>query len=301
MRKKNLMISLTVLAFTGSAFAQNSSAPPVILDDAPPALDQTGAPLAAPEATPAIATMSPATASDGYAMGSLTLPKGTFQATVPVVLNLAEDQVLKPVYIPLGLSYGVSDELTVFLNHSTPNGSVAAMSGVCLGGKDRGCPKFYNNLNLGAQFSLLKDNGIELSGIGALQFTSLDPMWLKIDLGIGFKYIANPISITISPQFSIGANKRDAGNKEFFSAPVQVAFQASPAFAVFLDSGIFGPTSHFGDLYTIPLGIGAAFLAMPGLNIGAEFLLPRVAKGSVYSGDATDDRVLALFASFSTN
>jgi hypothetical protein len=221
---------------------------------------------------------------------------------VPIVLNLSKDAVLKPVWIPLDLSYGVNDQLTVFLNHSTPNGPVAAMSGVCLGGKDRGCDKFYNNVNLGAQFSLTKSGGIELSGIGALQFRSLDPMHLAIDLGVGFKYVSAPISIKVSPQIGIGATKRSEGNKEELSVPAEVAFQATPELAVFLDTGIGGPTSHFGDFYTVPLGIGAAFAAAPNLNVGAEFMLPMVAKGSAYSGvGAADVRVLGLFASYRMN
>jgi hypothetical protein len=230
---------------------------------------------------------------------SLTLGAGTFQATVPVVLNLSKSAVLKPVWVPLNLSYGVTDQLTVFINHTTPNGALAEDGGVCIGGKDRFCDKFYNNVNVGAQFSFLKDNGIELSGLGALVLPSLDPMRLKIDVGVGFKYVAAPISVKVTPQIAIGANKRSEGNKEEIAVPLEIAFQASPELAVFVDSGIGGPTSHFGDNYVVPVGIGAAFAAMPNLDVGAEFMLPAVVTG-MKGDNATDARYLGVFASYRT-
>jgi hypothetical protein len=298
-----MFLGLALLTLAGSARAQNEAAPPVIPDTAPPALDANGNPVAAPEAAPAPAPVAAPVAA-GYALGSLVLPAGVFQATVPVVLNLSKDAVLKPVWIPLNLSYGVTDKLTVFLNHSTPNGAVAAGSGVCIGGKDRKCDKFYNNLNLGAQFSLLKDNGIELTGIGALQFATLDPMWLKIDLGVGFKYVSAPVSVTVSPQIAIGATKRSDGNKEDLSVPLTVAFQASSQLAIFLDSGIFGPTKDFGKNYMVPVGIGAAFAVQPGLDVGAEFIFPMLVRGSNYKDlgvGGADWRYLGLFVSYRTN
>ena len=305
MRKVSMILGLALFALAGSARAQDEAPAPA----GDPAAAPVGAPAPAAEAAPAPAPVAAAT-SAGYALGSLTLPAGVFQATVPVVLNLSKEAVLKPVWVPLDLSYGVNDQLTVFLNHSTPNGAVAAMSGLCLGGKDRGCTKLngdskiYDNVNLGAQYSLMKSGNIELSGIGALQFRHLDPMYLAIDLGVGFKYVSAPLSIKVSPQIGIGATKRSEGNKEEINVPAEVAFQATPELAIFLDTGIGGPTKDFGKLYTVPVGIGAAFAATPALNVGAELMLPMVVRGSFYKDagiGAADVRILGLFASYRTN
>jgi len=302
MRKVSLLIGLALFALAGSARAQDEApaAAPAGDTAAAPAGDTAAAPAPAPEAAAAPAPApAAAVSSSGYALNSLTLGAGTFQATVPVVLNLSKSLVLKPVWVPLDLSYGVNDQLTVFINHATPNGPMASEGGVCIGGTDRGCTKFYNNLNLGAQFSFLKNNGIELSGLGALQLRSLDPMYLAIDLGVGFKYVAAPISVKITPQIGIGANKRSEGNKEEIAVPLEIAFQATPELAVFVDSGIGGPTSHFSDNYVVPVGIGAAFAAMPNLDVGAEFMLPAVVTG-VKGDNATDARYLGVFASYRT-
>jgi hypothetical protein len=256
---------------------------------------------------------------DEYALRPLTLAAGTFQATVPVVLNLSKNAVLKPVWVPLDLRFGVNDQLELFLSHNVHGTPLAyGGGGVCLGGKDRGywtmlagsCQKsngdaaIYNNLNVGAQFSLSKSGGIELSGIGALEIRDISPDLLAaIDVGVGFKYVGAPISIKAAPQIGIGVTKRSTGNKEFISVPVQLAFQASPQLAAFIDTGIFGPTSHFGNLYSLPVGIGASFLASHGLDVGAEFMLPALVAGSVYTSDAkgANVRTLMVFAAYRTN
>ena len=123
-------------------------------------------------------------------------------------------------------------------------------------------------------------------------------MLFAVDVGVGVKYIAAPVSVKLAPQIGIGVNKRSAlDNKEFVSVPLQIAVQAAPQIAAFLDSGIFGPTSHFGDNYVVPLGIGVDFLAMHGLDVGAEFMLTRLVTGE--KGDkALDARTLMIYGAW---
>jgi hypothetical protein len=309
MRKVSTLVGLTLLALAGSARAQEAAAPAGDIAP-PPAGDAAGAPAA--EAAPAPAAAVAGAYPDEYALRPLTLAAGTFQATVPVVLNLSKNAVLKPVWVPLDLRYGVSDVLEVFVSHNNHGTPLAfGGGGVCLGGKDRGCIKsngdsaFYNNLNIGAQYSLTKSGGIELSGIGALEIREISPDLLAaIDVGVGFKYVGAPVSIKAAPMIGIGVTKRSAdGNKEFISVPVQLAFQASPQLAAFIDTGIFGPTSNFGKLYALPLGIGASFLVSHGLDVGAEFMLPALVGGSDYASDqkGANNRTLMVLAAYRTN
>jgi hypothetical protein len=242
---------------------------------------------------------------DEYALRPLTLAGGTFQATVPVVLNLSKNLVLKPVWIPLDLRYGVNDQLELFVSHTAHGTSQAfGQGGVCLGGTNRGCAKLYNNVNVGGQYSLVKSGGVELSGIVALEFRQLSsPMQLAVDVGVGFKYVGAPISIKVAPMIGIGANKRSEGNKEFLSVPVLFAFQATPQLAIFLDTGIFGPTTKFSDNYFVPVGIGASFLVQHGLDVGAEFMLSDALAGSTTPSDlkGVNLRTLMVFAAYRTN
>jgi hypothetical protein len=298
-----------------AAIAQDEAAPAP--EGAAPAPEAAGpaaapAPAPAPEAAPAAA---PAGYPDEYALRPLTLAAGMFQATLPVVLSLSKKAVLKPVWIPLDLRFGVTNEFEVFVSHTRYGSQQAVGGGLCLGGTGRGCEKFYNNVNVGGQFSFLKNAGVELSGLLALEFRRIsDPMYLAVDVGVGFKYVAAPISVKLAPQIGIGVNKRagsttnlgggvtleSPGNKEVISVPLQIAFQAAPQIAIFLDSGIFGRVSHFGDNYGVPVGIGGSYLAMHGLDVGIEFMLRSALAGSSYSSDTKgiNDRTLTLFASW---
>jgi hypothetical protein len=288
-----MFLGLALLTLAGSARAQNEAAPPVIPDTAPPALDANGNPVAAPEAAPAPAPVPASVGTpDEYVLRPITLAAGEVQIKVPVVINLSKSLVGKPIYVPLEVRYGLTDTLELTLFHDT---------GLCLTGKSKGCEKVYNDVGLGVTASLMKNNGIELAAIGALQLSRIsDPMWAQLDVGVAFKYTGAPLMVMAAPQVEIGLNKRDAGNvKQFIMVPVQAAFQAAPNLAIFLETGIMGPTDHFGDLYTVPVGIGANFLLQHGLDLGAEFILPMVAKGSAYSGvGAADTRAVMVYAAW---
>jgi hypothetical protein len=297
---------LTILAtslLSYGASAQPEGAPPA----APP---PEGAPPAAPApegAAPAEAAPAPAAAAapagDDYVSRGLTLSAGTLQVTLPVVLNLSKDAVLKPVYIPLDLRFGVTNELTVFVSHSMMGMSPGFMGGgVCLGGKDRGCAKFYNNVTVGGMYSLMKNNGLELAGLLAADVRQIsDDLLLAVDVGVAVKYVSAPIAVTATPTLGLGVNKRtDFNNKEWLSVPVQVAFQATPELALFLDTGIFGATKSFGDNYVVPVGIGGVFAVQHGLDVGAEFMLPKVVSG-IEGNKAMDARTLTVFAAYRTN
>jgi len=208
--------------------------------------------------------------------------------------------MLKPVWIPLELRYGVLNELDVFVNHSVPGGPVTSGSGLCLGGKSRGCEKVYNNVNVGGQYSFMKASGLELSGLLAAQFRQFSPdMQFAVDVGVGAKYVAAPVSVKLTPQLGIGLNKRSSlANKEELAVPLQIAFQAVPRVAVFLDSGISGKISDFGDSYAVPIGIGGSYLVMHGLDVGLELMLPMLVKATTFTGGAANARMLTLFASW---
>lgn len=299
MRKVSTLVGLSLFALAGMARAQEAA--PAADMAAPPAGDPAAAPAPAPEAAPAPAPVA-ASAGTDYVSRGLTQSAGNLQVSVPVVLNLSKEAVLKPVWVPLDLRYGINDQLEVFVNHSkaAPLGPLVTGGGVCLGGTDRGCEKLYNNLNVGAQFSILKDPAMELAAMGALVVKSLDPSMMSAAVGVNFKYVAGQLAIKAAPQMIIGATKRDGGNKESIALPVQVAFQATPELALFLDSGLYAPTEKLADNITVPVGIGASFAVMPNVDVGAEFLLPLVVapKGTPDDFKGFNMRMLGVFAQY---
>ena len=310
MRTKTAILSILATSLISfSALAQEEAAPPP--EGAPPAATEPVA-APAPEAAPAPAPApvaapmaAPSGYPDEYALRPLTLSAMMFQGTLPIVVNLSKNAVAKPVFIPIDLRFGVTDQLEIFVNHVIPGASPAMGSGpfpaagLCLGGTSRKCPKGYNNVNVGGQFSFVKASGFEAAGLLALQFKQFSPdMLMAVDVGASVKYTISPVSIRATPQVAISVNKRGPENKESIAFPVQIAVQAAPQIAAFLDTGLGGPVDHFGDFYIVPIGIGANVLVTHGIDVGAEFMLPMVAKGSAYSGGAADARDVMIYAAF---
>ena len=288
MRKVLVLIGLAFVSFAGMARAQEGA--PVTAD---PTVVPIGDP-AAPVATPAV--VAPAGYPDEYALRPIGVAAGMVEVKVPVVINLSKSMVAKPISVPLEVRYGVSNELELRIFHD----SVEPMlpGGVCLGGKDRGCGKFYNNVGVGAGYSFLKNNGLELAGLGALEIADIDQSFADLQVGLGVKYITGAISVAAAPKVYIGLNKRDKGNlKQVIGVPVEVAFQANPQLAPFIRTGIMGSTDKFGDNYVIPVGIGANYLLQHGLDLGAVFSMPMAATGR--SGiTGTDFRSLTIYAAW---
>jgi hypothetical protein len=116
-------------------------------------------------------------------------------------------------------------------------------------------------------------------------------------VGAGVKYVNAIFSVKATPRLGVGVNRRNSGNEqEAIGVPVQLALQAAPRIAAFVDTGIFGPTNQFSGKYTIPVGVGADFLLRHGFDVGAEFMFRSLGQGSAVTGKATDSRTLMLYA-----
>ena len=195
--------------------------------------------------------------------------------------------------------YGVMPKLEVGLAHSGYGiGGFwsAPGTGVCITGKSSNCPKVYNGPILVGAHYLLVQGGVDLAADAGVLIDAIDPFTLSVKVGVKGRKMAGKIMIGFNPNVDIGITKRDAGNKEVLNVPIDVHFMASPKFGVGLQTGISGPFSHFGDLYRIPVGIGAVYMASPKLMVGGEFSLLRVAG---FDGPgAADLRAMSIFAAF---
>ncbi len=301
---KLLFAATALVAVPLTAFAEGDEPAPAPDGggggDAPAGGDGAAAPAPAPDA------------GGGEMMGSFTketwplavverpinVAKGMIEIRADVFVNLSKDAVAKPLAIAPDIYYGVSDKLMVGLTHNL---------GLCLTGTDSGCAKVYNDVGFEGVFSVKRDAKMDLAVAGGLELASLDPMLARLNVGARFKYRAGKIGIYVDPNLGLGLNKRTSdpvtglgGNKEALSLPVKIGFQATPKLFAYVRTGIGGlgigpnagaPLSHFGDLFVIPVGVGALFAVSNKIDVGGEFFLPAVAGSSIAS---TDFRALIL-------
>ena len=220
---------------------------------------------------------------DEYALRPLQLPAGMVQLKVPVIVNLSRGSVASPVTIPFELRLGLSSELEVRLFHP--------VNGLCVSGQAKGCGRVYNDLGLGMLYSVMREQGVDLALLAALEVRSFSsPVHLRIDAGMAFKYVHAPISIAAWPYVGIGLHDRD-NNGDSLNVPVELDFQISPPTALFVETGLYGSPHDLGNSWSMPLGVGVNYLLVHGVDIGAEFKLT----GPVGNG-GTDGRLVLVYA-----
>jgi hypothetical protein len=279
-----LALSVAAALAPGAAFAQDPAA-------MPPA---EGTPTGG--GTPTATEPTPMPAAEGGGGGGLTNAAGQVLVDANVSINLSKDAVGKPIHIVPHVYYGVTDQLTVGINHGGLPGFPAVERGICVGD---GCfpDKVYNNLNLDILFSFLKQPGMEVAFHGGIDFLSLsDPMLLAARVGAALRFTSGPIAIIVDPSVRIGITERDAGNKESVGVPVYLNFMAAPTVTVGAFGGIVGPFSDFGDFYAIPVGAQGKFALNPKMDVGAMFIFTNLAG----KNSSADNRALILSFTFRT-
>lgn len=328
---------LAVLTMASLAAAQTSDDVPTGTGDAPPATDDAppamgdapptteNAPFT-PESDPGVEPAVDAAAEPAPAMepppkkpaGGWTNKKGQLVLMLNGEFNLSTDKAFKPVSVSPDLSVGVTDKLTVAIEHSTfalTGFRGAAGSGLCVTGEDNGCPSVYRQGGLELIYSVAKgptavaiDGGIIIKDLRPASSSKLDTIG---KIGAKYKFSAGAFSLVTTPSLWIGLSNRSVTgtdglstklNKDQLWFPVSGWVKPIPALSLGLASGIKGPLSKFADAYTVSLGVLAQVAVSKHLQLGTSFFF-----GAVTGGDAvknpepgTDGRFLQVWAAIST-
>jgi hypothetical protein len=199
---------------------------------------------------------------DEYALRPLQLPASMVQLKVPLDIDLSRGNAGKLLYMPFELRIGVAREVELRIFHP--------VHGLCL----RGCGRAYDDVGFGVLVELLREQGVHLSLLGALEVTSFTEPPVRLDGGVAFKYVHAPISIFLSPYVGIGLNHRP-DNGDSINFPVEFAFQLSHPTALFIETGLYSDAHDPGGA-SGPLGVGINYLASHGVDLGAELKLNKV-------------------------
>lgn len=248
-------------------------------------------------AAPAIASAedAPAVAGDGGGTVQLTLPKGRLLLSGALEIGLSNGAAFKPISISPDVWYGVSDELTVGLVHSTAglSGFVGGVGdSICLSGTGGGCAKLYNEAAIDARYKLTVGGpAITLAADGALVFRSLDPLALGVKLGAVGRWAQGPLAVEFEPSLLVGVTERDAFG-DVLSIPVAGIYSIDPKLAVSAQTGVILPLKATGDTYSVPFSIAGHYLVTPQFRALAAFTLLKVVGGG--GGAGIDARSLTL-------
>lgn len=286
MRKLSAFVGLALsMVVAGSVHAQDGSAP------SDPAATGTDPALAPPADT----GMAPAGAASGVSQSLVARgvqgAAGSITIHTLVGIQMSKELVGKPFSIAPDVFYGVNDKLQVGLIHNSPLGwQTPPGFGLCLAGKDNGCPKVWNNVGFDALYSLM-NGSTDLSAHGTLYLVPVDPLTVSLALGVAGKlHLNDQMALFFDPSIVIGFNKRDAGNKETLFIPVEFQFQLQPQLALVAMTALWGDLDGFGDSYVIPLGVGAFYNVNEMIDVGGRFSFDNL----IGKGHSADFRSLSL-------
>ncbi len=234
---------------------------------------------------------------EGQPTGSdqVTMPKGRLLVNAFVEINLSTDAAFKPVSISPDLWYGVTDDLTLGLVHSTI-GASGVIGGVgdalCITGSSNGCASVYSGVGIDARYRLKGAWAFD----GGLFVNDFDPFALALKVGVlGRHRLGDKFALEVQPSLFIGLTERDT-NKEALSIPVTAGYALTPAVTGYLQLAFATPFEGAGDAWVLGASLGARYRVSDHLDLGLAFSLPALAGGA--DGTGADFRSLTLGVSY---
>jgi hypothetical protein len=185
--------------------------------------------------------------------------------------NLSNGSAFKPVIIAPSAEFGITDDFQVALRHE---------NSFCFNGCD-----FYNGFGAEAKYLFLRQDAFSLSGFAGSYINAFDPFLLQARLGVGFWTIAgDQFAVNANLFVGLGITNRSVDtpfgsvttNPDILVLQVQPAFNFTPQIAGFVNTGFSATFQAFGDTWAIPIGLGAFYTFDKKLDLGGDFMFPRL-------------------------
>jgi hypothetical protein len=227
----------------------------------------------------------------------LTLPKGRVLLDAFVEINLSDGLEFKPVSVSPDVWYGVTDDITVGLVHSTlgATGLIGdAGNSLCLTGTGGGCGSIYPNVGADARYKLKPLGSIVWAIDGGVYAVSTDPIAIAIKAGAVGRWQKGKLAFEAAPNLFFGVTERDSlvlYNKEILNLPATVIFTVAPKISVAAQVGLSLPIEDLADFYSVSTAVAGHYDLNESVTLNAAFALPLlIAK----AGGGVDARTFTL-------
>lgn len=171
--------------------------------------------------------------------------------------------------------YGVTNEFQLALRHERS---------ICISHCDA-----YNGFGVEGKYLFFHPENFSLSAFAAPYINNFDPFLLQARLGVGFWVGADKFAVNGNVQTGIGITNRGSavgavGNPDTIALNVQPAYNFTPQFVAFVDTGFNSQFDNFGKAWAIPVGVGALYTIDKKLDLGGDFKFPRLIAASGTGG-----------------
>ena len=232
------------------------------------------------------------------------MPKGKLLLDAFLEMNLSSGEAFKPVSLSPDLWYGVTDDLTLGLVHST-TGATGFIGNtgdsLCLTGGQQRLPALLSGRRRRRALSLDAPTRARRRALRSVHRSVRG----RDKLGVSGRWTWNRLSLEAQPSLFIGLANRQPTTKNAMGAevadgptnteqlniPITVAYLVTPRVDVALQPGLVLPFTDAGDTWRIPLAIAVRFAATPRFGIGLAFAFLDLIGGG---DDGADRRSLTL-------
>lgn len=218
----------------------------------------------------------------------LTLPAGMIEVAPALGIELSNNVAFKGITLGASAYYGVDDKLSVGVY----------TGGLCLGDV---CGKTFNDLSVGARYSLLSQKGLDAALQAALGFGSFDPSAFGLAVGVDLRAVQGQFALRAGPKLALGITGRDAPNynREYLIIPLEGDFEVNTNLLLQLYVDIrfmIDPPDGvgIGDTVQVPVGVGASYAVSNKLDVVGAFMFTNL----LGKNGGADGRVLSIGARF---
>ncbi|HTA19447.1 MAG TPA: hypothetical protein VK989_09150 [Polyangia bacterium] len=222
-------------------------------------------------------------------------PEGLVTLRLLLLVDASKDAFGKPTSLAPDLYYSLSDTVQIGLLHTLPMGwQTEPGAGLCLTGKSKGCPHFYDNVGFDLMYGLVYGD-FHLSLHSSLYFFHIaDPLGTMWTVGLtGKLHFTDAVALFFDPQIGIELSNRDVYKDQLF-IPLELQFQAAPAVSIKVLSGVTGQLSALGDTVRSPLGLGVVANLTPHLDLGVRFSFDNLLGHQAPMESRTDERSIGV-------
>ena len=217
---------------------------------------------AAAAASPSDLVARPVVLHRGELVGALTV-----ESAVALGRGASSFERFEPRSLAPDVAYGVTDDLTVAVAHSSRALSVVdSGAGLCVA---HACARTYDNFALDARWRV-SEGALSAAARVRLVMASFDPWKPQLRLGAVGRWTRGRWAIVADPHLALGLIHRDLGNRAFVNVPVWVVVQPTCRWAIHARTGIRETLAVFGDTYAVPLGVGVTAAATRHIDVAVE-------------------------------
>ena len=196
----------------------------------------------------------------------VVLPRGEVAVRLVMEGNLDRDSPLRPLSFAPDAWFGVTDQLTLGLIHSSQSvDRIDTGASFCVREGAGKCDRVYRGSGLDARFAVTPTTAVR----ARLLLRDVDPAKPALALGALVRHDWGRYELVTDPYLRIGLGNRDQGNRDALVVPLWLGLRAAGG-RIAIHTGVDGDLAVWRDGWHVPVGVLFEGHPARALTVGVE-------------------------------